>query len=149
MIIAQSVFNSLSHMWADHRLPTTMKLRLYTSAVCSSFTHGCEAWKITDSVHRTINGFNSRCLSIITGKEFNVTASNPDFNLIEAISKRRLRFAGHILRMNPNRLLRRTFMTYMNSRPRPRGSLLHNCDEISIEQITRKGWNQFINSMYP
>ena len=141
-------------MWADHRLPTTMRLRLYTSAVCSSFTHGCEASKMTVSVRRMINGFNSRCLSIITGKELNVTASNPDFNLIDAISKRRLRFAGHILRMNPDRLLRRTFMTYMNSHPRPRGSLLHNCDEMSIEQITRKAqnrraWNQFINSMYP
>jgi len=154
MGIAQSVFNSLSHMWADHRLPMSMKLRLYTSGVCSSFTHGCEAWKMTIPVCKMINGFNSRCLSVITGKEFNVTASNPDFNLIDAISKRRLRFAGHILRMSPDRLLRRTFMTYMNSHPRPRGSLLHNCEEMSIEQITRKAqnrraWNQFINSMCP
>ena len=154
MGIAQSVFNSLSHMWADHRLPMTMKLRLYTLAVCSTFTHGCEAWKMTAPVRKMINGFNSRCLSVITGKELNVTASNPDFNLIDAISKRRLRFAGHILRMSPDRLLRRTFMAYMNSHPRPRGSLLHNCDEMSIEQITRKAqnrraWNQFINSMHP
>ena len=141
-------------MWADHRLAMNMKLRLYTLAVCSSFTHGCEAWKLTAPVRKMINGFNSRCLSVITGKGLNVTASNPDYNLIDAISKRRLGFAGHILRMSPDRLLRRTFMAYMNSHPRPRGSLLHNCDEMSIEQITRKAqnrraWNQFINSMHP
>ena len=32
MIIAQAVFSSLSHMWSDHRLPITMKLRLYELA---------------------------------------------------------------------------------------------------------------------
>ena len=110
MGIAQSVFNSLSHMWADHRLPETMKLRLYTSGVCSSFTHVCDAWTMTALVRKMINGFNSRCLSVITGKEPHLTASNPDFNLIDTISKRRLRFAVHILRMSPNRLLRRTFI---------------------------------------
>ena len=110
-------------------------MRLYTSGVCSSFTHGCKAWKMNIPVCKMINGgFNSRCLSVIIGKEFNVTAANPDFNLIDAITKRRLRFAGHILRMNPDRLLRRRFMTYINSHPGLRGSFLHNCEEMSIEQ---------------
>ena len=55
MDIVQSVFNSLSQLWADHRLPMTIKLRLYTSAVCSSFTHGSEAWKMITDVRRIIN----------------------------------------------------------------------------------------------
>ena len=38
MIIAQSVFNSLRHMWSDPRLPQSMKLRLYRTAVCPTFT---------------------------------------------------------------------------------------------------------------
>ena len=62
MAIAQTTFNSLSHMWADHRLSRNMRIKLYASGVCSAFTHGCEAWSMTESVTRTINGFNSRCL---------------------------------------------------------------------------------------
>ena len=38
--IAQSAFSSLSHLWADHRLSRTTKLRLYRACVCSSPTHG-------------------------------------------------------------------------------------------------------------
>ena len=42
MSIAQAVFSSYSHIWKDHRLPLSMKLRLYQTAVCSTFTHVCE-----------------------------------------------------------------------------------------------------------
>ena len=128
---------------------------LYISEVCSSFIQGCEAWKMTTTFAKMINCFNSRCLSMIIGKKFNMTTSNPDFNLlIDAISKRRLRFEAHILRMSPDRLLRRPLMTYMNSHPCPHGSLLHNCEEISFDQITRKAQNrracdQFINFTCP
>ena len=59
MVIAQSIFNSLSHIWSDHRLSTNMKIRLYIAGVCSAFTHGCEAWSLTDSIKKSINGFNS------------------------------------------------------------------------------------------
>ena len=59
--IAQSAFSTLSHLWADHRLSRTTKLRLYRVCVCSSLTHCCEAWTLNRAVTRTINGFNSRC----------------------------------------------------------------------------------------
>ena len=85
MTIAQNLFNSLSHMWADHQLPMSMKLRLYRSAVC--FTHACEACKFTDPVRKMINGFNSRFLTHITGKEYEVTDTQPDFDLITTIVK--------------------------------------------------------------
>ena len=155
LIIAQNVFNSLHHMWADHRLPISMKIRLYRSAVCSSFTHACEAWTFVKSVKKKINGFNSRCLSHITGEDFVETATHPLFDLVAAIIKRRLRFAGHILRMGPERLLYRAFTSYMcnsSSSERPPGSLLHMCDDISIKDLTaiaqnRRQWSMFINSL--
>ena len=66
MNIAQARFSGLFHIWKDHRLPVTMKLRLYICAVCSTFTHACEAWDLTEKVKKSINGFNSRCLHNIT-----------------------------------------------------------------------------------
>ena len=152
MNIAQSVFNSLSHIWADQRISRGMRLRLYQTAVCSTFTHACEAWDFTDSVKKMVNGFNSRCLSRILNKEFRETATHPDFNLVALVLKRRLRFAGHILRMGPDRLLRRTFIAYLNENPLPPGSLLYGCDEMKIEEVSRlaqnrRAWSKFINSL--
>ena len=50
-------------------------------------------------------GFNSRCLAHITGEDFADTATHPLFDLVATIIKRRLGFAGHNLRMGPERLL--------------------------------------------
>ena len=67
MDIAQTAFGSLSRLWTDHRLSRETKLRLYKLSVCSSLTHCCTAWAITRQVTRMTNGFNSRCLHVITG----------------------------------------------------------------------------------
>ena len=152
MSIAQTIFNSLSHLWGDHRLTNNMKIRLYISAVCSTLNHGCEAWTFSPSVKKMLNGFNSRCLSFITGEQRKETATNPDFDLVAAVVRRRLRFAGHILRMDENRLLRRTFIAHMNSLKCRDQSILYGCEEMSLAEITdlaqdRSAWSHFVNSL--
>ena len=65
-------------------------------------------------------------------------ATNPPFNLLLAIRKRRLRFLGHILRMDKNRLLRRTLIAYINGGLSvPAGSLLEDCREWPLEELAR------------
>ena len=150
--IAQSVFGSLSNIWTDHRLSSQMKIRLYQAAVCSTLTHACEAWTMTDEVSRKVNGFNSRCLHIITGDHYRDTALTPTFDLLSAIRKRRLRFLGHILRLDPDRLLKQTLFAYIhNVNSRPAGSLLHGCEHIPMDELVnmardRSVWRQFVNS---
>ena len=57
MDIAQAAFASLSHLWTDHRLSRNLKLRLYNLCVCPTLTHSCEAWNLTKTVSRILNGF--------------------------------------------------------------------------------------------
>ncbi|KAI8516780.1 hypothetical protein Bbelb_053610 [Branchiostoma belcheri] len=134
MAIAQTRFSSLQHIWRDHRLPNSLKVRLYKSSVCSTLTHSCEAWDLTRDVTRMINGFNSRCLQVITKKHFQDTATNPDHNLMLTIRRRRLRYIGHILRMDPSRLVRRTLEAYVcGGDIPPEGSLLMDCEPLSFE----------------
>ena len=153
MTIAQSAFSSLSHMWPDHRLPLSMRTRLYELAVCSMLTHACEAWDMTTSVKKMVNGFNSRCLDAITKLGYHVTATNPPFSLNLAIRRRRLRYLGHILRMDTNRLVRRTLKAYVHGGERlPEGSLLEDCDRVSFEELAvlardRKRWNSMVNNL--
>ena len=152
MAIAQSVFGSLSHMWLDHRLPRSMKIRLYRLAVCSTFTHACEAWNLTINVCKRINGFNSRCLHIITGAHYRDTATNPILDLVLLVRKRRLRFLGHILRMDERRLLRRIFAAYVHGGSRaPEGSLMQDCkgtiEELTVLARDRKQWQRKVNAL--
>ena len=154
MDIAQSVFSSMFHIWKDHRLPVSMKLRLYICAVCSTFTHACEAWDLTDRVLKKINGFNSRCLHVITKKSYRDTAVNPDLDLVLAIRKRRLRYAGHVLRMSVDRLVRQTLCAYVYGGigPRPEGSLLMDCPELPFQELAeiaqdRIRWSNLVTNL--
>ena len=154
MIIAQSVFNSLRHMWNDPRLPQSMKLRMYRTAVCSTFTHACESWELSISVKRSINGFNSRCLHAITKADYRETATNPIFDLMLAIRCRRMRFLGHILRMDTDRLVRRTLAAYVHGGEHvPPGSLLEDCEPLMFEDLAiqardRKEWQKRVQALH-
>ena len=153
MDIAQARFSSLHHIWKDHRLRRAMKIRLYKASVCSTLTHACEAWTLTDTVKRMLNGFNSRCLHVITGRPHRDTATHPEFDLVLAIRKRRLRYAGHVLRMNPNRLVRRTLAAYVcGGSSVPEGSLLQDSAQSSFDDLTtlamnRRLWNKRVNNL--
>ena len=77
MAIAQTTFGSLSSIWTEHRLSCACKPRTYQLAVCSMLTHASEAWTLTEPVMRSVNGFNSRCLHVITGQDYRMTATAP------------------------------------------------------------------------
>ena len=123
MDIAQAAFASLSHLWTDHRLSRNLKLRLYNLCACSTLTHSCEAWNLTKAVSRILNGFNSRCLHVITGEEYRVTAVSPAYNLLLSVRQRRLRYLGHLLRLPHDSVVRRTLIAMAGGGNRyPEGS---------------------------
>ena len=66
LCLIQAAFASLSHLWMDRRISRNMKLRLCNMCVCTTLTHACEEWNLTKAVSRILNGFNSRCLHVIT-----------------------------------------------------------------------------------
>ena len=96
MGIAQTTFGSVSHLWSDHRLSRETKLRLNKLSVCSTLTHCCTAWALTRTVTPMINGFNSRCLHVITGQDYCDTATTPVYDLVLAVRQRRMRYLGHV-----------------------------------------------------
>ena len=106
MDVAQAAFGSLSHLWSDHRLSRATKLRLYRVSVCSTLTHSCEAWTLT----RTVVCSNSRCLHAITGEDYRTTATVPEYNLVLAVRKRRLRYLGHVLHLPAESIVRRSLL---------------------------------------
>ena len=140
LAIAQSAFSSLRHLWADHRLSRTTKLRLYHVCVCSSLTHCCEAWTLSRTVIRSINWFNSRCLHVMTGEHYRETATAPAYDLVLAVRRRRLRYLGHVLRMPSDRMVRSLVRCALmalvtDTSNYPSGSLLSDCQGIALPQL--------------
>ena len=151
--IAQSAFSSLRRLWADHRLSRTTKLRLYRVCVFSSLTHCCEAWTLNRTVIRSINGFNSRCLHVMTGEHYRQTATAPAYDLVLAVRRRRLRYLGHVLRMPSDRMVRCALMALVTDTSHyPSGSLLSDCQGISLPQLeamasSRSMWRAKVASL--
>ena len=136
MDIAQTAFCSLSHLWNDHRLSRETKPRLYKLSVCSTLTHCCTAWALTRNVTRMINGFNSRCLHVITGQDYRDTATTPVYDLVSAVRQRRMRYLGHVLRMPPDRIVRRALVALVKGGTcYPEGSLFDDCGVASLREL--------------
>ena len=145
MDVAQAAFGSLSHIWSDHRLSRATKLRLYRISVCSTLTHSCEAWTLTRTVTRMVNGFNSRCLHVITGEDYRTTATVPAYNLVLAVRKRRLRYLGHVLRLPAESIVRRSLLALVKGGTHyPEGSLFSDCEaalpQLEALSLDRPAW---------
>ncbi len=110
MAIARTRFGELHLVWRSTKLPTSMKLRMFACAVISVLTYGNEIWLLTDRVRRKLRGWCARCLAVITGRSFREETVDPSFDLVSRLRSRRLRWAGHILRLEETSLLRRVLL---------------------------------------
>ena len=126
MTIASERSRSLDNLRRDNRLPRSLKLRLYAASVCSTLTHGSEAWMLTPRPLSTLNGFNSRQLHRITGRSYREEATKPSYDLLAAVRTQRHLWLGHILRMPADRLVRRAVLALgqHTGPPYQHGSLL-------------------------
>ena len=74
--------------------------------MCSSLTHCCETWTLNRTVTRSIHGFNSSCLQVMTGEHYRETATAPAYDLVLAVCRCRMRYLGHVQRMSADRTVR-------------------------------------------
>ena len=146
MAIAGERSRSLNYLWSDNRLPRSLKFRLYAASVCSTLTHGCEAWMLTPRALARLNGFNSRQLNRITGRSYREEATNPSYDLLTAVRTLRHHWLGHILRMSADRQVRRAVLA-LGQRAGPPyqpGSLLMGTplllNELVQRAADRRGW---------
>ena len=112
--LARGRFNSLFQFWSNKSLKTDLKLSYYLRLITSVLCWGSEAWKLTDTAQRALNGFNARCVSVITGKSSRKEASERKrtIDIVGVIRYRRRQYLGHILRSNPASVLRRDVLQY-------------------------------------
>ena len=153
MAIAGERSRRLDYLWRDNRLPRSLKLRLYAASVCSTLTHGSEAWILTPRALATLNGFDYRQLHLIIGRSYREEATTPSCDLLTAVRTRRHQWLGHIPRMPANRLVRRAVLA-LGQRAGPPyqpGSILMDApfplDELVLRAADRRGWARDTRSL--
>ena len=139
--IAASRFRSLMDIWKDKRLKETLKLRLYHSLVISIYTYGKHAWILDRATLRKVNGFNSRCLSVITGREIREEAKDPTWDLCANLRSSRLEHLGHILRSGSDNLVRLS-VTARGTNHRDGDLFMDAPDHASIDELTEIAFNR-------
>ena len=113
-----------------------------STETCSKNVYSLGPWTLNRTVTREINGFNSRCLQIMTGEDYRVTATAPAYDLVLSVRRHRLRYLGHVLRMPADRMVRRALMALVSdSIQYPTGSLFSDCQRVALPQRGVESFN--------
>ena len=111
-----------------------------------------EAWTLDANAIRTINGANSIMLSRISGKSVHDEARDGtrSFDLVRWIRARRAQYLGHILRMDPSRMVYKA-VQYMHENRR-QGDLLMDAPPYSWRELVqfaadRAKWRRVVNAL--
>jgi len=111
--LAAYKFNELSRIWKQNSIGLKTKGKLYRAVVLATLLYGAESWTCTDNEYARLNTFNTKRLRILVGKKRD-EISNADLMKITGmcplenyVRKYRLRWAGHVRRMDNDRLPKR------------------------------------------
>ena len=125
----------------------------------SVLTYGHEIWKLDEKVERKLKGWCARCLANITGRSIRDETVEPSFDLLSRLRSRRLRWAGHILRLEETSLIRRMLLATverdLEAGNRHAGGLLSDAPVFeSVEQLLelagdRNGWRDLVKALLP
>ena len=143
--MAKARAGTMRHVWSPD-LKMDLKVRLYITSCCSMMVYGSEAWLLDEHARRCINGANAYMLSHITGrtKHDEATVAKTTFNIMAWIRARRLKWVGHILRLDDKRLVKQTLKVIFDNR-REGDILMDVADGLSWKQLQkqagdRDGW---------
>ncbi|ROL49971.1 hypothetical protein DPX16_6379 [Anabarilius grahami] len=107
---ASAVFQRLKPIWEATTISIKTKLRLFNSIVIPTAIYAAETWKTSARIVQRLKVFQQQCLQQIMRVSHRDRITNDEVHcrtdtrpLRDVVTERRLRFAGHVLRLPPNR----------------------------------------------
>ena len=98
-------------VWDNSSLTERTRLRVYHACVLSTLLYGCESWTTYARHEKKLNSFHMRCLRRILQIKWQDRVSNTEVleranmsSLHAVLSEKRLRWLGHVKRMNAGRI---------------------------------------------
>ena len=114
---ASAAFGNLREkVWEREGLSTQTKLKVYKAVILPSLLYSCETWTVYSRHLKSLNSFHLKCLRKIL--KICWQDKVPDTEVLHRadmtsihtlISKNQLRWSGHVVRMDDNRLPKRVF----------------------------------------
>ena len=110
-------------------LSTQTKLKVYKAVILPSLLYSCETWTVYSRHLKSLNSFHLKCLRKILKIRWQDKV--PDTEVLHRadmtsihtlISKNQLRWSGHVVRMDDNRLPKRIFYGELTTAKRTTGS---------------------------
>lgn len=166
---ASSSFGALtSRLWNVRGIKQQTKLAVYHAVVLPTLLYAAESWTYYRRHIRQLDGFHMSCLRRILNIKWQDKISNVEVlqraqsvGIESILMKMKLRWAGHLVRMDDSRLPKQVFYSQLKAGKRnPGGQLLrfkdclkttlHKC-EIDVnhwEEMCgdRSGWRHLIHS---
>ena len=126
---AATTFGRLqSRVWNNTHLSEKLKVRVYEACILSVLLYGSESWPTYRKQEDKLNAFHFRCLRNILGILWQDRVPNTDIlnrtestDMYTILRRRRLRWAGHVRRMDDDRLPKLIFHGELVEGQRPRG----------------------------
>ena len=80
---------------------------------------------------------------MITGEDYRATDTTPVYDLVLAVRKRCMRYLGHMLRLPPDRIVRRSLIALVKGGTNyPEGSLFSDCEVDGLHQLIETATNR-------
>ena len=115
-------------MWDNRALSINLKIRVYTACVLSVLLYCSESWSTYSRQERRLNLFHFRCLHSILGISWHDRVPNTSIldltgatDMFTMLRVRRLRWTGHVRRLEDGRFPKDIFYGALADAPRPRG----------------------------
>jgi hypothetical protein len=120
-------FSLNSTVWKQRGLGLKTKIRIYSATVISLLLYGAETWTCDQATYDKLDAFNTKKLRYILGKNRDEMSNKEIYKITntipisEMIRERRMRWAGHIRRMDDARLPKKLMFGEVEGGRRTRG----------------------------
>jgi len=109
--IARGIFQMLSKIWTQRDLSKALKTEVFEVMVISALLYNSETWVIKAATKNRLKAFKMACLRKIVGVTKRDRIRNTEIpsrlnwqkDIIKRIQQRRLKYFGHVARMNTER----------------------------------------------
>lgn len=115
-------------VWENDMLTVKTKMKVYQACVLSTLLYGSEAWTLYSHQEHRLNTFHLRCLRRLLGLTWQDRVPNSEVlekagmpSIYTLLSTRRLRWLGHVARMDDSRIPKSLLFGELATGSRPTG----------------------------
>ena len=141
---ANAIFGRLNNIWKSKTLNTKIKIRLYESLVMSTLLYAAETWPMTVADMKKLEAAHHRWQRKILGVSWKDMVRNEEIRqrtglerLEDILSKRRLRWFGHVQRMDDGRITKQALNWSPKDGRQKRGRPRKNWRKTLMEDLQK------------